>query len=135
VTERGDQYLADLPASDLPDLWRGRSLADAGVALAAGTDAPFGSWDPWLAVRAAVRRRTATGHVLGLSEAVPPNTALRWWGGTPAMPGRPRRLRPGDPADLVVLSSPLAAAIADEQPVPVLATIIGGVVLTAPQVG
>src|SRR5262249_14680930 len=42
VAERGEQYARDVPAEDLPDLWRLRSLIAAGVAVAGGSDAPFG---------------------------------------------------------------------------------------------
>jgi predicted amidohydrolase YtcJ len=129
VAERGDQYLAEVPRSDLPDLWRGASLRAAGVATAAGTDAPFGSLDPWLAVRAAMRRRTRSGRVLGLVEAVNPALALRWWSGHATAPARPRRLQPGEPADLVVLAAPLRAALAGDEPVPVRATLIRGEVV------
>jgi predicted amidohydrolase YtcJ len=132
VAERGDQYLEEVPASDLPDLWRGRSLGDAGVLTAAGTDAPFGSYDPWLAIRAAVRRRTFSGRELGPAEAVSPETAVSWWLGSARFPGRPRRLMPGHPADLVVLGAPLAAAVAGDGPVPVVATITGGAVISVP---
>ena len=58
VAERGDQYLDDVTAEDQIDLWRARSLVQAGIRVAAGTDAPFGSADPWVAVRAAIRRRS-----------------------------------------------------------------------------
>jgi len=126
VDERGDQYLAEVSPADLPDLWRGRSLVDAGVGVAAGTDAPFGSPDPWLAVRAAVRRRTSSGKSLGAAEAVDPHVALQWWGGSASVPGRSRRIEPGAPADLVVLGAPLLAALEGDGPVPVQATVIAG---------
>jgi predicted amidohydrolase YtcJ len=135
VAERGDQYLEDVPASDLTDLWRGRSLGDAGVATAAGTDAPFGSWDPWLAVRAAVRRRTLSGRELGPAEAVSPETAVHWWSGTARFPARPRHLLPGHQADMVLLAAPLPDAIAGDGPVPVVATVIGGAVVSWPRGG
>jgi predicted amidohydrolase YtcJ len=135
VAERGDQYLEEVPASDLPDLWRGRSLGDAGVTTAAGTDAPFGSWDPWLAVRAAVRRRTLSRRELGLAEAVSPQTAVRWWSGRAMLPGKPRRLSPGHPADLVLLAAPLPEAIAGDGPVPVAATVVGGAIVSRPRGG
>jgi predicted amidohydrolase YtcJ len=135
VAERGDQYLAEVPASDLPDLWRGRSLLAAGVMTAAATDAPFGSSDPWLAVRAAVRRRTLSGRVLGAAEAVSPGTAVRWWSGSAAAPSRARRLQPGQPGDLVILAAPLSDAIDGDGPVPVVATVIGGLVVKGPPAG
>ena len=89
VAERGDEYLTDVAADELPDLWRGRSLVDAGIPVAAGTDAPFGGPDPWLAIRAAIRRRTPSGRVLGPAEAVTTGVALHG-GGVPA-----RRRRSG----------------------------------------
>ncbi len=56
VAERGEQYAANVPRDDLPDLWRLRSVIDAGVGVAAGSDAPFGGEDPWQVIRAAARR-------------------------------------------------------------------------------
>jgi predicted amidohydrolase YtcJ len=82
--------------------------------------------DPWQAIRAAVRRRTPAGRVLGGQEAVPAPVALKWWWGAGAEPAAPRRLHPGDPADLVVLAGPWAEALEDDGPVPVRATVIGG---------
>src|SRR5204862_3556523 len=65
VAERGDQYHSDVNHADRPDLWRCGTLLAAGVPVGAGTDAPFGSPDPWAAVAAAVERRTETGRLLG----------------------------------------------------------------------
>jgi predicted amidohydrolase YtcJ len=126
VAERGDEYLSDVPADELPDLWRARSLVAAGIPVAAGTDAPFGLADPWLAIRAAVRRRTPAGRVLGGGEAVPTPVALGWWWGTGPEPNARRRLQPGDLADLVVLALPLPEALEGDGPVPVRATLVGG---------
>ncbi len=129
VAERGDEYLSEVPLSDQPDLWRARSLVAAGVAVAAGTDAPFGSPDPWLAVRAATRRRAPSGRRVSAAEAVATPTALRWWEGTASAPASPRRLAPGAPADLVVLAAPLAEALYGDDAVPVVATIVAGEVV------
>ena len=65
VAERGDQYLADVPADEHHQLWRVASLLAADVRVALSTDMPFGDADPWAAMRAAVRRTTAAGAVLG----------------------------------------------------------------------
>jgi predicted amidohydrolase YtcJ len=126
VAERGDQYLADVGPDDLVDLWRGRTLREAGVTVAAGTDAPFGSLDPWVAVRAAIERVTATGAMLGPGESVRREESLRWWWGSGTRPGRPRTLEPGQPGDLCVLAVPVAEALADGGPVPVTATLVAG---------
>ena len=65
VAERGDQYLADIPAAEHGQLWRVASLLKATVPVALSTDMPFGHGDPWTAMRAAVHRTTPSGAVLG----------------------------------------------------------------------
>jgi predicted amidohydrolase YtcJ len=99
VAERGEQYGRDVAPEDLPDLWRLRSLIDAGVGVAAGSDAPFGGADPWQVMRAATRRPAD----LGPREAVDPETAIRLFLGSPTAPARLRAVAPGAPADLVLL--------------------------------
>ena len=99
VAERGEQYARDVPPEDLPDLWRLRSLTAAGVAVAGGSDAPFGGEDLWHAMRAAVRRPP----LFRPEEAVSPARALALFLGEPAAPGTLRRVGPGQPADLVLL--------------------------------
>jgi len=106
VAERGAQYATDVPSDDRPDLWRLRTLIDGGVAVAAGSDAPFGGADPWQVIRAAIRRPAD----LGPGEAVDPQTAIRLFLGSPTAPARPRAVAPGVPADLVLLRCPPAEA-------------------------
>lgn len=127
VAERGDQYLADVEPSDLPDLWRCRSLLDHGVGVGAGTDAPFGRPDPWAAIAAAVDRRTAQGQLLGATEALPPARALDLFLTPLEQPGgAPRRVTPGAPADLCILRTPLAQALTDPGAVEVAAVVVDG---------
>jgi predicted amidohydrolase YtcJ len=111
VRERGDAYRAEVEPDDLPWLYRCRGFLEARVPLAAGTDAPFGDPDPWLAMRAAVERRTDGGAALGHDEALSPEEALALFTSPPEAPGDPpRRVRPGAPADLCLLDRPWAAA-------------------------
>jgi predicted amidohydrolase YtcJ len=124
VAERGEQYTADVPPQDRPDLWRLRSLIDAGVSVAAGSDAPFGGADPWLAMRAAVRRPP----LLGPEEAVSPARALALFLGEPAAPGLPRLVARGAPADLVLLRTGPLEALRTLSSDLVAATLIGGAV-------
>jgi predicted amidohydrolase YtcJ len=107
LEERGDDYLREVEANDLPWLYRGRAWLDAGVRLAGGSDAPFGTPDPWLAIRAAVSRRTRAGATLGEGERLTPERALGLFLGPLRDPGGPpRRVVLGAPADLCLLDRP-----------------------------
>ena len=104
LEERGDDYLREVEAGDLPWLYRGRGWLEAGVRLAGGTDAPFGAPDPWRAIRAAVSRRTRAGVTLGEGERLAPERALALFLGPLDDPGgAPRRVALGAPADLCLL--------------------------------
>ena len=109
VYERGDQYALDLQSGELQSLYRVGGLLDNGVSVGAGTDAPFGSPDPWLAIRSAVERKTRTGRVLNAGECVNADRALKLYTTPPEDPGGlPRTLDVGQNADMVLLSRPWA---------------------------
>lgn len=122
VVERGEQYSADVPPSDLPDLWRLRSLIDAGVSVAAGSDAPFGDEDPWHVMRAAVHRPRA----FNADEAVSPARALALFLGEPGAPSSPRLVACGHPADLMLLRAGPLEVLRSLTSDLVAATFVGG---------
>ncbi|GLR67449.1 amidohydrolase [Acidocella aquatica] len=126
VAERGDAYLADIPADDWPDLYRLRSFLAAGVALAGGSDTPFGDLDPWAVMRAAVTRSTAGGQMLGLREALTPEAALNLFLADPAALSGTRIVAMGEAADLCLLAKPWRAVRETLSAKHVCATIIGG---------
>jgi predicted amidohydrolase YtcJ len=126
VAERGDRYLVDVDAEDLPHLYRLGSLLDAGIPMAAGTDAPFGDADPWAAIRAAVDRRTIDGDVLGADERIDARRALGLFLGHPEVPALERRVAPGEPGDLCLLDAPLDGVLADPRADHVAATVVAG---------
>ncbi|GAA4532191.1 amidohydrolase family protein [Mycobacterium paraffinicum] len=126
VAERGDHYLADVPAAEHPQLWRVASLVEATVPVALSTDMPFGHGDPWTAMRAAVYRTTLSGTVLNSNECVSAREALTMFLGEPERPGRARTVAVGQLADLCVLSEPPATALAELDAGMVAATVIGG---------
>jgi predicted amidohydrolase YtcJ len=128
VAERGDRYLAEVDTDDQPHLYPCRSLLDAGIGVGGGTDAPFGDPDPWLAIRAAVERRTAGGAPLGLREAVSPERALALFLTPPDDPGgEVRRVRPGVPADLCLLDTSLSHVLEEPSSDRVVLTVHAGV--------
>lgn len=127
VYERGDAYLADVDRGDHPWLYRGRGFIDAGIALGAGTDAPYGDANPWMAMGAAVNRRTRSGCVLGVAEALTPGEALALFSTNAQSPGGTlRRIEAGAAADLCLLDRSREAAFTDLAAVRVAATIKEG---------
>jgi predicted amidohydrolase YtcJ len=125
IAERGDRYLAEVEAADRGDLYRCRSLLRCGVRVAASSDAPYASADPWAAMRAAVRRQTPNGHLLGEDERLAPLAALGLYLGSFDDPGGPRRrVAVGSIADLCLLSAPDHEAVFLDAPV--VATVIDG---------
>ncbi len=127
VAERGDRYLAEVEPAEQTDLYRCASLIAAGVPVAASSDAPYASPDPWRGIAAAANRRTICGRLLGENERVSPAAALALYLAAPAAPGgSPRRVAPGAPADLCLLETPLADALAAPSADLVAATLIAG---------
>lgn len=122
--ERGNAYATDVDPDDRPHLYRCRSLADAGIPLAAGTDAPYGTHDPWAVVRATVERPGG--------EALPPEAALNLFTGEPQHPARARRLTVGATADLCLLHVPLREALDVLSADTVRAAFVDGRRITAP---
>jgi predicted amidohydrolase YtcJ len=127
VAERGDDYLADVDPRDTGHLYRCASLLAGGVAVATGTDAPYGGLDPWRTVAAAVARRTPSGAVLGAVEQLPADRALALLQGPLRAPGGAvRRVEPGAAADLVLVEGPLEGVLREPTSQRVVATVIAG---------
>jgi predicted amidohydrolase YtcJ len=129
IAERGDAYLRDVEPRHHAQLYRLASFARAGIALAAGSDAPFGGADPWAAMRAAIFRRTADGQVIGGGEALSPEAALALFLAAPQELSRQRQVVPGAPADLCLLNVPWHTARSRLSAEDVRTTIIGGVIV------
>jgi len=88
VAERGDDYVRDVAADDLPHLYRAASLRSRGIRVLAGSDAPYASLDPWAAMHA------ATTRTIGVEEQLDDDHAL-------ALFVDDRQLLPGAIADVV----------------------------------
>ena len=117
VRQRGDVYRRETEATRWSWLYRARTLAAAGVRLAAGSDAPIGPLSPWIGLATARARRTASGAVLGGRERLAAADALALFtcGAADAL-GAPAlgRLRVGGPADLIAVEPDPLRAPPDE---------------------
>lgn len=126
IAERGDVYRQDVEPEVVPLLYRLRAFLDEGVPLAGGSDAPFGSADPWAAMAAAVSRKTASGAHIGPDEALTPEQALDLYLRAPEALGQRRRVAVGEPADLCLLDRPWQQARTALSVDLVRATVIAG---------
>jgi predicted amidohydrolase YtcJ len=103
----------------------------AGVAVAAGSDAPICDFDPLAGIHAMVTRCSLSGREWGPSHALARETALDLYTGAAARlfawSGFPGRLEVGGPADFTVLDRDLATCAPDEiLGAKVLATYVAG---------
>lgn len=104
VRDRGDAYFDEVDPADIASLYRCRSFTEAGIPVAAGSDAPYGDPDPWKAVRTATDRLTAAGRPLCESERLDPERALELYTAPLDAPGSaPRTIHEGASADLCIV--------------------------------
>jgi predicted amidohydrolase YtcJ len=124
---RGAKY-AEEPGL-IPYLYRLRSLRDAGIRLAAGSDAPVTPAKPLTAISAAMTRTSLEGYLLNENEKLDLHHAFAMFTSSAAqLAGLPAgEIESGRLADLVVLGKdPLSAKPADLMNVPVDITLVGG---------
>jgi predicted amidohydrolase YtcJ len=134
IEARGDDYLRDVDPDDRPWLYRARGFLDAGVPLAAGSDAPHGAPDPWHAMRAALERRTEAGEILACEERLDAEQAFALFTSEARQPGvSSRKIEVGAAADVIVLERPWREARRLESDAVVLTLVAGRVVFDRAQ--
>ena len=127
VYHRGAKYAGE--PGLIPYLYRARSLAAAGVRLAAGTDAPVTPAKPLIAIASAIARVSVEGYELALEEKLDAAAAFALFTTSAAILSRLQAgaIEPGRLADLIVLpANPPTLAPAALIKLPVDVTIIGG---------
>jgi hypothetical protein len=136
VYHNGDRYLRQVPAEDLPHLYPLRTLLEAGVPVAAGSDAPVAPPGPLSGLMGAIRRLSSGGAPVAPQQAVSAEEALAMHTRAAAYAAFEESergsLRAGKRADLVLLSDlpvrqagdPLSGAVVDALRVEM--TVVGG---------
>ncbi|MFH1141114.1 MAG: amidohydrolase [Chloroflexota bacterium] len=107
IYESGERYVATVPPEKQPWLYPLRTLREIRVPLAAGSDAPVASPNPWRGLYSAVTRRSADVRVLHPEQGLPLEDALRLYtAGAAAASGEGGlngTIQAGAPADLALL--------------------------------
>lgn len=130
IHESASRYLAELGAAS-KWLYRIGAIAESGLVVAAGSDAPASRPDPLTAMRAAITRRDQAGATLNAGESVSAMQALRMHTAAAAYAAFQEADRgsivPGKRADLVVLSAnPIAVPPDRLGEIKVTMTLVGG---------
>jgi predicted amidohydrolase YtcJ len=127
IAARGDEYLQSVEPDDQGDLYRCASLLEAGIKVGGSSDAPFGPDDPWIAISAAMDRRSASGIRVGHDRDLSSAYALDLFLAPLEDPGgKPCRIEVGSQADFCLLGIPMSECLGDPSSRHVAATVFGG---------
>lgn len=127
----GERYLDTIDEDGIQELYRFRSLRDAGVNVSFSSDAPISPVKPFKGIYSAVTRRSEGGHIVLGSERLSVMDGLKMYtiDGARAMgmDDEIGSLSIGKCADMVLLSSnPLSCDLSAIENIEVEMTVIGG---------
>lgn len=127
----GERYLATVPASQLPWLYRIKSLLNAGLVVAASSDSPVVPNNPLVGIYAAVTRQAKSGQPLLPEERISADQAIAMYTLNAAYASYEENIKgsitQGKLADMVVLSNnPTRSPPEQIKDIKVEMTIIGG---------
>jgi predicted amidohydrolase YtcJ len=134
VYYNGDRYLKIIAENKLPSLYRFKSLWNAGLTLAAGSDFPVVPHQPLLGIYAAVTRVTEQNQCLLPDEIITPYQAMMMYTINAAIASGEESIKgsitKGKLADIVILSDdPLTVKPDKIKDLTIDMTIIGGKIL------
>ncbi|MFC1914287.1 amidohydrolase [Chloroflexota bacterium] len=127
----GERYLATVAPSQLPWLYRIKSLLDSGLVVAGSSDSPIVPDNPLVGIYAAVTRTAESGQRVLPHEGVSASRALALYTANAAYAsfeeGIKGSIAPGKLADMVVLSDDPTRVLAEGiKDIKVEMTILGG---------
>jgi len=127
----GERYLATVPESQQPWLYRTKSLLASGILVAGSSDSPVVPVNPLMGIYAAVTRRAESGQEVLPHEGITAGEALALYTTNAAAvsfeEGEKGSLSPGKMADIVILSDdPTTVPPEQIKDIKVQMTIIGG---------
>ena len=130
----GERFLATVPQSQLPWLYRIKTPMEKGLIVAGSSDAPVVPANPLVGIYAAVTRRVESGQVLLLEERITVEQALKLYTANAAYASFEEKIKgslsPGKLADIVILSDdPTRIPPEKIKDIKVEMTIIGGKVV------
>jgi predicted amidohydrolase YtcJ len=130
VYYRGE-IMAEYGAERLETMFALRSLLDAGIMVAPGSDYPPGPFEPMMMLQSSVTRTDSTGHVWGASQRITVTEAIRigtYHGAYASFEEQLKgSLEPGKLADLVVLGdNPETREPGSLIDIPIERTMVGG---------
>ncbi len=130
----GERYLATVAASQLPWLYRIKSLLESGLIVAGSSDSPVVPNNPLVGIYAAVTRKAESGQELLPEEGISASQALAMYTINAAYASFEEDIKgsiaPGKLADMVVLSDDPARVPPEQiKDIRVEMTVIGGKVV------
>jgi predicted amidohydrolase YtcJ len=130
----GERYLATVPQSQLPWLYRIKTPLENGVVVAGSSDAPVVPANPMVGIYAAVTRKAESGQILLPEERIAPAEALKLYTLNAAYASFEEDVKgsitPGKLADMALLSdNPREIPPEKIKDIKVEMTIIGGKVV------
>ena len=122
IVARDEAYQQDIEQNMHANLWRLGSFQEKEIPLAAGSDAPFGSFNPWQAIHAAIHRPA----IFDKGEALSAENALRLYTTEATNMRIQRNIKKGVVADLCLMHQNRKVLFKDPSNAKVHMTLIDG---------